>query len=84
MESTTFDNLNGEFEKRNPTAVPDEAEMEFVQTHYSPRGVVFVYFEGNSAAAVERHFNRTFSELCYLPTAEGKPDEAQFQGMSWV
>lgn len=43
------------------------AEQDIVQTHYSPRGVVLLYFQGDSSVEVDKHFNRTFSELYCLP-----------------
>ena len=51
-------------EDKQTAGIVDEAEMEFVQTQYSPRGVVLLYFRGDPAAEVERHFTRTFAELC--------------------
>lgn len=51
-------------EDKQTAGIVDEAEMEFVQTQYSPRGVVLLYFRGDPAAEVERHFTRTFTELC--------------------
>ena len=73
-----------EFTQGRQTAdiVPEE-EMEFVQTHYSPRGVVLLYFQGDTAAEVDRHFNRTFAELCYLPGgAETSMGGSHLQGAS--
>ena len=52
----------------NHTAeIGEGADMDFVQTHYSPTGVLLLYFRGDASAEVDKHFNRTFSELCCLP-----------------
>ena len=63
LENSADEELNTEDKQTAGT----DTEMEFVQTHYSPRGVVLLYFQGDAAAEVDRHFNRTFSELCCLP-----------------
>lgn len=66
---------------RQTAGIVSEEEMEFVQTHYSPRGVVLLYFQGDAAAEVDRHFNRTFAELCCLPgSAENSMDDSHPQG----
>lgn len=57
------------------------AEMEFVQTHFSPRGVLLLYFRGDSAAEVDKHFNRTFSELCCLPGSSASDNS--MEGSHW-
>lgn len=68
-----------EFLEDNQTAGPVAGpEMEFVQTHYSPRGVLLLYFRGDAAAEVDRHFSRTFAEFCCLP-ASG-PSENGIEG----
>ena len=68
---------------RQTAEVIPEEEMEFVQTHYSPRGVVLLYFQGDAGTEVDRHFNRTFAELCYLPGgAENSMDGSHLQGAS--
>lgn len=57
------------------------AEQDIVQTHYSPRGVVLLYFQGDSSVEVDKHFNRTFSELYCLPSgAEKCVDGSHLQG----
>lgn len=58
-------------------------EMEFAQTQYSPRGVVLLYFRGEPAAEVDRHFSRTFAELCCLPGSSSPGnslEDSHFQG----
>lgn len=58
-------------------------EMEFAQRQYSPRGVVLLYFRGEPAAEVDRHFSRTFAELCCLPgssSPENSLEDSHFQG----
>ena len=58
-------------------------EMEFVQTHYSPRGVLLMYFRGDAATEVDKHFNRTFAELCCLPSStssENRMECSHLQG----
>ena len=66
---------------RQTAEIVPEDEMEFVQTHYSPRGVVLLYFQGDAAAEVDRHFNRTFAELCCLPgSSEDCMDGSHLQG----
>ena len=60
------------------------ADMEFVQTHYSPRGVLLLYFRGEAAAEVDKHFNRTFSELCCLPGSDASDngmESSNWQGL---
>ena len=60
------------------------ADMEFVQTHYSPRGVLLLYFRGEAAAEVDKHFNRTFSELCCLPgtgASDNGMESSHWQGL---
>ena len=60
------------------------ADMEFVQTRFSPRGVLLLYFRGDAAAEVDKHFNRTFSELCCLPGSSGSDnimESSQWQGV---
>ncbi|XP_066018431.1 uncharacterized protein [Pocillopora verrucosa] len=62
-------------------------EMEFAQTQYSPRGVVLLYFRGEPAAEVDRHFSRTFAELCCLPgssSPENSLEDSHFQGRTCV
>ena len=41
-------------------------EAEFIQTHYSPRGVIFMYFKGEASSQVDKHFSRTLAEMCCL------------------
>lgn len=59
-----------------------EQDTEIVKTHYSPRGVFFVYFQGEASIEVDKHFNQTFSGLCYLPSdaAEKRVDGSRLQG----
>ena len=57
------------------------AEQDIVQTHYSPRGVVLLYFQGDASEEVDKHFNRTFSELYCLPSGVEKcGDGSHLQG----
>lgn len=59
---------NQEFVQDKQTAdIGAGADMEFVQTQYNPKGVLLLYFRGDVAEEVDKHFNRTFSELCCLP-----------------
>lgn len=58
-------------------------DMEFAQTHYGPRGVLLLYFRGDAAAEVDKHFDRTFSELCCLPgssESDSSMDSSHWQG----
>ena len=73
---------NGEFAQDKQTAgIVPEQEMEIVQTHYSPRGVVLLYFQGDASTEVDKHFNRTFSELCCFPeSAENSIEGSRLQG----
>ena len=54
-------------EDNHTAEIGEGADMDFVQTHYSPTGVLLLYFRGDASAEVDKHFNRTFSELCCLP-----------------
>ena len=55
--------------------------MEFVQTRYSPRGVILLYFQGDALTEVDKHFNRTLSELCcLLESAENSMEGSRLQG----
>ena len=59
------------------------ADMEFVQTYHSSTGVLLLYFRGDAAAEVDKHFNRTFSELYCLPgssASENGMENSQWQG----
>lgn len=80
-ESSTslVNSVDQEFPEDNRTAgIVAGPEMEFVQTHYSPRGVLLMYFRGDAAAEVDRHFSRTFAELCCLPGSS--PSENTMEG----
>ena len=60
-----------------------EEDSEIVKIHYIPRGVYFVYFEGEASIEVDKHFNQTFLELCCLPgdAAEKRVDDgSRLQG----
>ena len=60
------------------------ADMEFVQTQFSPRGVLLLHFRGDAAAEVDKHFNRTFSELCRLPdssASNSRMESSHWQGV---
>ena len=57
------------------------ADMEFAQTHYSPKGVLLLYFRGDVAEEVDKHFNRTFSELCCLPGSSALDNSVE--GSHW-
>ena len=69
-------------ENKQTAVIGAGADMEFVQTHYSPRGVLLLYFRGDAAAEVDKHFNRTFSELCCLPGsgASDNMESSHWQG----
>ena len=56
-------------------------DMEFVQTQFSPRGILLLYFRGDAAVEVDKHFSRTFSELCCLPDSSA-PDNSM-EGSHW-
>ena len=83
-------NADQEFFKGKQTAeqtaeIGAGTDKEFVQTHYSPRGVLLLYFRGDAATEVEKHFNRTFSELCCLPgstvTSDNNMESSNWQGV---
>jgi len=81
-------NTDDEFAQSEQTAgkVPApgiaEQDTEIVKTHYSPRGVFFVYFQGEASIEVDKHFNQTFSGLSCLPgdAAEKRVDGSRLQG----
>lgn len=67
-------------DRRTAEIVPEEGK-EFIQTLYSPRGVVLLYFRGDSQVEVDRHFHRSFAELCCSPGgSEISMDDSHFQG----
>ena len=77
-------NADQEFvESKQTTEIGDGTDMEFVQTHYSPRGVLLLYFRGDAAAEVDKHFDRTHLELCCLPGSselDNSTDSSHWQG----
>lgn len=77
-------NVDQEFVDSKQTAeISAGTDMEFVQTHYSPRGVLLLYFRGDAAAEVDKHFDRTFSELCCLPgssASDNSMESSHWQG----
>ena len=56
-------------------------DMEFVQTQFSPRGILLLYFRGHAAVEVDKHFSRTFSELCCLP--DSSASDNSMEGSHW-
>lgn len=77
-------NADQEFVESKQTAeIGAETDMDFVQTHYSPRGVLLLYFRGDAAAEVDKHFDRTFSEFCCLPgsgASDNSMESSHWQG----
>ena len=77
-------NADQEFVEGKQTAeIGAGTDMEFAQTHYGPRGVLLLYFRGDAAAEVDKHFDRTFSELCCLPgssESDSSMDSSHWQG----
>ena len=61
-------NADQEFvESKRTTEIGAGTDMEFVQTHYSPRGVLLLYFRGDAAAEVDKHFDRTLWSCVVYP-----------------
>ncbi|XP_068704701.1 transcription cofactor vestigial-like protein 2 [Montipora foliosa] len=55
-------------------------EEEFIQTHYSPRGVIFLYYKGEASSEVDKHFRRSLAELCCLSGEDEIHEESNIQG----
>ena len=59
--------VDQDFNKENfRTEEISAEEEEFIQTHYSPRGVIFLYYKGEASSEVDKHFRRSLAELCCL------------------
>lgn len=96
MQHNESDNVNDENfteSSANLAAAADDgfaedkqtAEMEFAQTQYSPRGIVLLYFRGDPATEVDRHFSRTFAELCFPASSPEKSlEDSNFQGRTSI
>lgn len=66
---------------RQTAQISLEEDVEFIQTHYSPRGVILVYFKGDAPSEVDRHFSRTLTELCFLSDeVEDDAENSHLQG----
>ena len=81
IRSCTDQDFNKENFRTEEISVEEE---EFIQTHHSPTGGIFLYYKGEASSEVDKHFRRSLAELFCCSSGEDEiqdiSEESNIQG----